>query len=193
MSNPTGCAPVTVSFSITHKYAVLLWDFGNGNTSSLAQPADQIYNQPGQYIVNYSAVQSNPIYFLESIEVVTGGCSDNILIGDVDLLYDVFTQSGMVQQVTASNAITQAFPLMINLSSPLQLTGQDVTIDVWDDDGWPFGLEYCGGLTFNPVQAGTFSSNGGGLSINYTVMEVPANTLCPPILLMFMVILRYQI
>jgi len=179
MSNPTGCSPVTVSF-VNNNTNMLsyFWDFGNGNTSSLAQPADQIYNQPGQYIVNYSAIQSNPIYFLESIEVVTGGCTDNILIGDVDLLYDIFTQSGMVQQVSASNAITQAFPLMINLSSPLQLTGQDVTIDVWDDDGWPWGLEYCGGLTFTPqLQAGTFSSNGGGLSINYTVMEVPANTL----------------
>ena len=66
---------------------------------------------------------------------------------------------------------------MINLSNPLQLTGQDVTIEVWDDDGWAFGLEYCGGVTFNPQQqAGTFSANGGGLTINYTVMEIPANT-----------------
>ena len=66
---------------------------------------------------------------------------------------------------------------MINLANPLQLTGQNVTIDVWDDDGWPWGLEYCGGLAFIPqLQSGVFSSNGGGLSINYTVIEVPANT-----------------
>jgi len=153
------------------------WDFGNGNTSSLDQPVDQIYTQAGEYIVQYSATQTNPIFFLESIEVVTGSCEDNILIGDVDLLYDIITNSGVVQSVNVNNVITQSFPLMINISNPIQLTGQDVTIEVWDDDGWPWGLEYCGGVTFIPLlQEGTFSVNGGGLSINYTVMEIPANT-----------------
>jgi hypothetical protein len=122
-------------------------------------------------------VQTNSAYFLESIEVVSGNCSDNILIGDVDLLYDITTTSGVAQSVGTNNVITQPFPLLININNPLQLTGQDITIDVWDDDGWPWGLEYCGGVTFFPQQqAGTFSLNGGGLSINYTVIEVPANT-----------------
>ena len=179
MTNSSGCMPVNVSFTNNNPGMLsYFWDFGNGNTSSFAQPADQMYSQPGQYIVQYSAIQTDPLYFLESIEVVTGTCTDNFIIGDVDLLYDILTTSGVVQSVSASNAITQAFPLMINLSNPLQLTGQDVTIEVWDDDGWPFGLEYCGGLTFTPLQqAGTFSTNGGGLSINYTVMEVPANVI----------------
>ncbi len=177
MSNPTGCTPITVSFTNNNTGMLsYFWDFGNGNTSVLQDPVDQIYSQPGEYIVQYSAIQTNPLYFLESIEVVSGGCTDNILIGDVDLLYDISTSGGIVQSVSASNAITQSFPLMINLSNPLQLSGQDVIIDVWDDDGWPFGLEYCGGLTFTPQQqAGTFSENGGGLTINYTVMEVPAS------------------
>jgi PKD repeat protein len=178
MSNPSGCTPVSVSFTNNNTGMLsYFWDFGNGNTSNLAQPADQIYTQAGEYIVYYTATQTDPMYFLESIEVVAGSCTDNILIGDVDLLYDIISTSGIVQSVSANNAITQSFPLVINLSNPLQLTGQDVTIEVWDDDGWPFGLEYCGGVTFNPLQqAGIFSANGGGLSINYTVMEVPANT-----------------
>ncbi|MFT4903335.1 MAG: hypothetical protein ACI84S_001042, partial [Thalassomonas sp.] len=174
MSNPSGCTPVSVSFTNNNTGMLsYFWDFGNGNTSNLAQPADQIYTQAGEYIVYYTATQTDPMYFLESIEVVAGSCTDNILIGDVDLLYDIISTSGIVQSVSANNAITQSFPLVINLSNPLQLTGQDVTIEVWDDDGWPFGLEYCGGVTFNPLQqAGIFSANGGGLSINYTVMEV---------------------
>jgi PKD repeat protein len=178
MSNPSGCTPVSVSFTNNNTGMLsYFWDFGNGNTSNLDQPADQIYTQAGEYIVYYTATQTDPMYFLESIEVVAGSCTDNILIGDVDLLYDIISTSGIVQSVSANNAITQSFPLVINLSNPLQLTGQDVTIEVWDDDGWPFGLEYCGGVTFNPLQqAGIFSANGGGLSINYTVMEVPANT-----------------
>tara|TARA_B100000900_G_C20595860_1_gene723375 strand:- start:339 stop:2462 length:2124 start_codon:yes stop_codon:yes gene_type:complete len=179
MTGSSGCSPIQVSL-INNNVGLLsyFWDFGNGTTSNLAQPADQIYDIPGQYIVQYTAYQSNAIYFLESIEVVTGGCSDNIFIGDVDLLYDISTSSGIIQSVSASNAITQSFPLNINLNNPLQILGQDVTIDVWDDDGWPFGLEYCGGLTFTPqLQSGTFSVNGGGLSINYSVMEIPANTI----------------
>ena len=178
MSNPSGCTPVSVSFTNNNTGMLsYFWDFGNGNTSNLDQPADQIYTQAGEYIVYYTATQTDPMYFLESIEVVAGSCTDNILIGDVDLLYDIISTSGIVQSVSTNNAITQSFPLLINLSNPLQLTGQDVTIEVWDDDGWPFGLEYCGGVTFNPLQqAGIFSANGEGLSINYTVMEVPANT-----------------
>ena len=178
MTNSFGCVPITVDFINNNPGMIsYLWDFGNGNTSTLENPGPQMYIDTGMYIVQYSAVQANPIYFLESIEVVSGACTDNILIGDVDLLYDIFTANGMVQSIGVNNTITQSFPLIINLANPLQLTGQDVTIDVWDDDGWPWGLEYCGGLTFTPqLQAGVFSSNGGGLSINYTVMEVPANT-----------------
>ena len=177
MLGSSGCAPIQVSFENNNPGMLsYFWDFGNGNTSTLPQPVDQIYTTPGNYVVHYSAVQSDALYFLESIEVVSGGCSDNILIGDVDLLYDISTSTGVIQSLSASNAITQSFPLTINLNNPLQLNGQDLTIDVWDDDGWLWPLEYCGGLTFTPpLQAGTFSSNGGGLSINYTIMEVPAN------------------
>ena len=39
------------------------------------------------------------------------------------------------------------------------------------------GLEYCGGVTFTPQQqAGVFSAINSNMSINYTVTEVPANT-----------------
>ena len=177
MLGSSGCAPIQVSFENNNPGMLsYFWDFGNGNTSTLPQPVDQIYTTPGNYVVHYSAVQSDALYFLESIEVVSGGCSDNVLIGDVDLFYDISDSTGIIQQLSPSNAVTQSFPLSINMNNPLQLNGQNLTIDVWDDDGWLWPLEYCGGLTFTPpLQAGTFSSNGGGLSINYTIMEVPAN------------------
>ena len=178
MTNPAGCAPITVSFTNNNTGMLsYFWDFGNGNTSNLAQPVDQIYSQQGEYIVHYSAVQTDPAYFLESIEVVTGNCTDNVTIAPVDLLYDITTNTGVIQSIDPSNAIEQDFPLMINLFNPLLLSGQDVIIDVWDDDGWPWGLEYCGGVTFTPqLQAGIFSVINSNMSINYTVTEVPANT-----------------
>ncbi|MEC9209353.1 MAG: T9SS type A sorting domain-containing protein [Bacteroidota bacterium] len=181
MTNSSGCTPVTISFANNNPGMLsYFWDFGNGNTSNLAQPADQIYTQAGQYIVQYLAVQTNPVYFLESIEVVSGNCSDGALTGDPDFFYTVSTPAGVLEQVTCSNYISQSFPLFINISNPLQLTGQSVTIDLDDDDSMfsCTSIEDCGLLTFTPTQqAGTFSTNGGGLSINYTVMEIPANTI----------------
>ena len=179
MTNANGCYPVTVSFTNNNTGMLsYYWNFGNGSSSTMAQPAAQIYNQPGDYIVEYFAVQTNATFFLESIEVVSGSCADGGLYGDPDFFYTVSTPSGILEEVTSGNYITQNFPLTINSFSPLELTGQSVSISLYDNDDIPFfpSTEDCGSFTFTPVQqAGTFSVNGGGLSLNYTVMEVPAN------------------
>ena len=57
--------PNVVVFTANNPDVECSWDFGNGTTSNLAQPADQIYDIPGQYIVQYTAYQSNAIYFLD--------------------------------------------------------------------------------------------------------------------------------
>ena len=179
MTNANGCFPVTVSFTNNNTGMLsYYWDFGNGSSSTMAQPAAQIYNQPGDYIVEYFAVQTNATYFLESIDVVSGNCADGGLYGDPDFFYTVSSPAGILEEVTNNNYITQNFPLLINSFSPLELTGQTVSISVYDNDDIPFfpSTEDCGSFTFTPIQqAGTFSVNGGGLSLNYTVMEVPAN------------------
>ena len=65
MLNPSGCAPITVSFSNNNMGMLsYFWDFGNGSTSNLAQPVDQIYTQPGDYIVHYSAMAIKSYIFL---------------------------------------------------------------------------------------------------------------------------------
>lgn len=179
MTNANGCYPVTVSFTNNNTGMLsYYWDFGNGSSSTMAQPAAQIYNQAGDYIVEYFAVQTNATYFLESIEVVSGSCADGGLYGDPDFFYTVSTPTGILEEVTSGNYITQNFPLTINNFSPLELTGQSVSIALYDNDDIPFfpSTEDCGSFAFIPVQqSGTFSVNGGGLSLNYTVMEVPAN------------------
>ena len=64
MTNSSGCAPITVSFTNNNTSMLsYFWDFGNGNTSTMQNPVDQLYSQAGQYIVQYSAMQSNPTYF----------------------------------------------------------------------------------------------------------------------------------
>ena len=181
MTNPSGCAPITVSFDNNNVGMLSYsWDFGNGNNSVSAQPGDQIYSQPGEYIVSYNAVQSNAVYFLESIEITTGNCSDGALTGDPDFFYTVSDPSGIIEEVDINNQITQNFPLMVNSFNPVLLNGQSITVDLYDDDSDWFStdIEDCGSFSFTPMQqAGVYSANGGGLTINYTVMEIPANTI----------------
>ena len=91
MTNANGCYPVTVSFTNNNTGMLsYYWDFGNGSSSTMAQLVAQIYNQPGDYIVEYFAVQTNATYFLESIEVVSGSCADGGLYGDPDFFLHCF-------------------------------------------------------------------------------------------------------
>jgi PKD repeat protein len=180
MTNSSGCSPVTISFT-NNNVGMLsyFWDFGNGNTSSMSQPADQIYTQPGQYIVQYSAMQSSAAYFLQSIDVISGDCSDIIGQGETDFFYTLSSTSTVLAQVNSEDYITQDFPLIINNLNNAELDGQELTLALYDNDDlwWGSSTEDCGSLSFVPIQqAGTHSSNGGGLTIDYTVIEVPANT-----------------
>jgi PKD repeat protein len=184
MSNPVGCAPFTVGFTNNNPGMLsYFWDFGNQTTSVLENPDSVTYNDAGTYLVQYSAEQTISTYLMQSIEVLSGQCSDGGISGDPDFFYTVSTPAGVLEQVTCSNQITQLFPLNINSFSSLELTGQSVTIDLKDDDTWITSpsctsIEDCGSFSFTPTQqAGIHSANGGGLSLNYTVLEVPANTI----------------
>jgi len=177
MSNPVGCGDLTVEFTNNHPGLLsYFWDFDNGNTSNLQDPVDQVYSQSGQYIVQYSAVQTNAVYYLESIEVISGDCSDGAATGDPDFFYTVSTPAGILEEVDINNQITQPFPLTININPLLELTGQSVSISLWDDDtGLWTSIEDCGAFTFTPLQqAGTHLTQGGDLVINYTITESPA-------------------
>jgi hypothetical protein len=179
MTNSSGCSPIVVEFANNNTGMLSYsWDFGNGNNSSSSQPVDQIYSQSGEYIVSYNAVQSNAVYFLESIEITAGDCDDSG-ISDPDFFYTISDPSGIIEEVDISNQISTSFPLMINSFNPVLLSGQSVTVDLYDDDsGLWTSIEDCGMISFVPMQqAGVWSSNGGGLSINYTVMEIPANSI----------------
>ena len=160
MTNGSGCYPVTVNFTNNNSGMLsYYWNFGNGSSSTMAQPSAQIYNLPGEYVVEYTAVQTNAAYFLESIEVISGNCADGGLYGDPDFFYTVTTPAGILEEVTSGNYITQNFPLTINNFSPLLLNGQSVSISLYDNDDIPFfpSTEDCGSFSFVPMQqAGTF-------------------------------------
>lgn len=56
MLGSTGCLPITVNFTNNNPgLEAYEWDFGNGNSSTVENPAPQIYNAVGNYVVNYKA------------------------------------------------------------------------------------------------------------------------------------------
>ncbi|MBC8464530.1 MAG: T9SS type A sorting domain-containing protein [Bacteroidetes bacterium] len=179
MTNPSGCAPITVSFTNNNTDMLSYnWDFGNGNISTAENPVDQVFNEPGEYVINYSAAVTEASFFLESISVNSAACSDNVA-GDPDYFYTVSGPSGTIVSVSQGNYITTSLPLNITLPSPVLLSGQSIVLDLYDDDSWfldPSAYEDCGSISFSPIQeAGSWSASGGSLSINYSVMEIPAN------------------
>lgn len=67
MTGGSGCSPITVDFENNNPGLLAYsWDFGNGNISTLENPAPQVYSTPGDYVVHYEAYSN-----LDTIEVYT--------------------------------------------------------------------------------------------------------------------------
>ena len=82
MSNDTICAFGLVNFTNTSVGgSVYLWDFGDGTTSSLANPPAHYYNLPGQYTITLKATDMGSGKWIPGTNgdvLVPCGCSDTI-------------------------------------------------------------------------------------------------------------------
>jgi hypothetical protein len=67
MTGAAGCSPITVDFTNNNPGLLAYsWDFGNGNISTLENPAPQVYTTPGDYAVHYAAYSN-----LDTVQVYT--------------------------------------------------------------------------------------------------------------------------
>lgn len=73
MIGSSGCAPITVNFTNNNPgFTSYIWDFGNGNISFSEQPAPQVYVNPGEYIVQYTAYgnqDTTHVYTLSNVHI----------------------------------------------------------------------------------------------------------------------------
>ncbi len=73
MIGSSGCAPITVNFTNNNPgFASYFWDFGNGNISFSEQPTPQVYVNPGEYIVQYTAYgnqDTTHVYTLSNVHI----------------------------------------------------------------------------------------------------------------------------
>ena len=66
-----GCKPLQVTFTnISSSGKRFFWDFGDGTTDSVFQPAKHTYTKPGNYLVSLKAVDSLSCNFADKYELV---------------------------------------------------------------------------------------------------------------------------
>lgn len=167
MDNNSGCGEVIVSFenkvpSNGEPGFSYVWDFGNGFNSTLENPGDQIYDEPGMYVVTYEAAVDTITPTLASVTLHSVDCDD--LIGDADVFIRVKDPQG--NTIYSTNPINNTpIPITIPINVPLE--SGTYKLEVRDDD--PFGTADCGNVSFNFATNDTLSD--GGLNVSFNILK----------------------
>lgn len=106
-SDLTGCLPLNIQFTNSGTGVQFLWDFGDGNTSTLASP-QHTYNSPGTFIVTLIATDSSSCNISDT-STFTVIAFDEILVADFSLNQSTGCDSLHVDVVNTSGAGTSYF------------------------------------------------------------------------------------
>jgi len=190
IANPQGCAPINSTF-INHNpnpgYTptsqttgfTYLWNFGNGNTTTLENPTSQSYFYAGNYPINYTCNIDTVGYYLTNVDITAIGCTDGYLGGDPEVYIEIWDGSNTKIYTTESSTITGTCPFNFPLN--IKMVNPPYTIQVWDDDS-PLDDDNCVNnnegvydfITLNLPSLTTFGSNtyigtNSSLTISYTI------------------------
>lgn len=183
MTGFNGCLPITVNFTNNNPgLPGYFWDFGNGNQTTVENPAPQVYTQPGNYVVHYEAYNDTTtqnFYTLTSIGITSIQNSSSVwgypVDGNPDLFVIVKENGTPVYQ---SGFFQDQFP-------PVGWTGLNINmnpantyvLEVWDEDDNEFGFG-----SDDLVGTHTMSLNGCvGCAANISVVDYAVtHTVVPP-------------
>lgn len=176
ITNPSGCGSVTVDFTNNVPSNGLdgytyNWDFGNGDSSILENPASVTYDSVGVYPINFEANIDTTGYFLTAVTILEAGCND-ILGGAPDMKVNVRNPQG--EYIYTSDVIDNTnAPVSFTMYLPI---GEGTyQIQIIDDDGGLDGADdECGVISFTRNEDGTFSD--GDLTIDFTIFH-PVETI----------------
>ena len=159
--NSSGCGRVEAGFVNGNPSGGLpgfsyFWDFGNGHTSEEEMPAGQVYEDAGEYEVNYRAIIDTVGVFLTEVVLEEVDCSD-ALGGRPDLYIKVFDGTG--EEVLSSPTTNNAdLPLSISVNLPVD-TGTYL-LQVFDNDSGLGGADdLCGEASFSRLAGGRLTGN----------------------------------
>ncbi len=144
-SPTSGCGSVEVNFQAlidaSPQPTTWAWDFGNGNTSTVATPPSQTYDQPGTYDITLETTISN--YVLNTVVLATvndNWCGDveeplcncgAPFIGTCPDLYFVLTDAG---GATFTSSVVGGTTSATWNNLGLVLTNPPYNISFWDED-----------------------------------------------------------
>jgi hypothetical protein len=173
------CTPAAVSFQNNNPGMLAYsWSFGNGNTSTLENPAPQLYMQPGEYIVNYEAFSS-----LDTIEVFT---LTSLTINSMSGYGEGFPSYETADPyfiLLENNVPVYQSPIIMDTNPPVSWSlnivlnrSSTYRIEVWEADETAgewffFGDDFIGRhtLNFNGCGGCALSGGGGNGNISYVV------------------------
>lgn len=173
MSGFSGCSPVTVEFTNNNPGLLAYeWNFGNGNISTLENPAPQVYTTPGDYVVTYKAWDN-----LTTVDVYTlTGLTINSMSGygegfpsyeDADAYYKIL-QNGNV--IATSSIITNTDPPVSWTANNILDPALPYTIEIWESDAAEIALggdDFMGSHVINI--GGCSGCAAGSANISYTI------------------------
>ncbi len=175
LSNTSACGELTVDLTNNipsngaegFSYS---WDFGNGDTSSLENPAAVTYSDPGTYNIDYEAVIDTTGYFLTNVLISTVGCSD--ILGRPDLKINVFDPAG--EYIYTAPIVDNTNP-PINFATNIELEEGTYRIQVVDDDGGIDGADEDCGNIFITRETGSEPMVDGELTLSVSIIH-PVDT-----------------
>ncbi len=185
LSNPSGCSPLTVGITNNTPGQIdYLWDFGNGDTSTVENPPNVIYTQGGTYIISLTSTPPDDNYFLTGVNIdsIPDAYGDLFNLDDADLYFLVKDTSGTTI-FDSRPALNALYPPQSFNTGFVSLGDQTYTLEVWDEDGFPFGaddalgtISFAGhGSSGNALDS--ISGVTGYLSVAYTII----NPILPPV------------
>jgi PKD repeat protein len=185
--NTEGCGSLTVNFTDASAGNITswLWNFGDGNTSTLQNPI-HTYNLPGIYTVSLTATDENGsdtfiatdlIHVYDNPVVDLGDeieqCGGDVVL-DAGSGFDLYVWNGVLEDQTYSVSTSDTYTVVVEDANGC--TGTDeIVVTIHDIPSIYLGddIEQCGGsATLNA--GGGFSSytwNGTSGNQTYTVSE----------------------
>lgn len=172
-----GCGETTVTFinniasngdpRITYR-----WDFGNGDSSRLENPAPVTYVQPGTYFVRFEATLDTAAHTISSIWVTATTCDDFALPpltnGRPDLYIAV--ENAARQEIYRSGIIQNAvLPARFDLNLPIGPGNYVLRVWDMDDGGLGGGDDFCGEIVFDRQRGGNHTV--GNLSVQISMFH----------------------
>jgi hypothetical protein len=181
MVGAAGCSPITVDFTNNNPGLLAYnWNFGNGNISNSENPAPQVYNAPGDYVVNYTAYGNLDTVYVYTLTNVTVNSMSNYGNGfpsfDVADTYIRVRENGNI--IYQSSVIGNTNPAVSFTTNVLLNPANTYVLQVYEADetfgDLLFGADDFMGnhtimLTGCNGCAVTGGDSGSGATVNYTV------------------------